>query len=70
MKDLNSCETFSLKKFNQLSQIQNQLPSTLRIFSNLDIQRLLEFRDLIWSHRLISQKDNDVVLLKQCIEEG
>lgn len=69
MKDLNSCETFSLKKFNQLSQIQNQLPSTLRIFSNLDIQRLLELRDLIWSHRLISQ-DNDVVLLKQCIEEG
>lgn len=70
MKDLNSCETFSLKKFNQLSQIQNQLPNTLRIFSNLDIQRLLELRDLIWSHRLISQKDNDVVLLKQCIEEG
>lgn len=69
MKDLNSCETFSLKKFNQLSQIQNQLPNTLRIFSNLDIQRLLELRDLIWSHRLISQ-DNDVVLLKQCIEEG
>ena len=34
MKDLNSCKTFSLKKFNQLSQIQNQLPSTLRIFSN------------------------------------
>lgn len=70
MKDLNSCKTFSLKKFNQLSQIQNQLPSTLRIFSNLDIQRLLELRDLIWSHSLISQKDNDVVLLKQCIEEG